>query len=153
LRRAASGELPREQQALRASDGGGEVAAETVVLPADLTSASAARAIVDAAFASADGSVREVVRLLTTELVANVIRHAETEVRLTVDPGPPLRVEVHDGRAATDAFRQLIATGPQPPADGAPGGRGLLLLHRLASRIGLTDDPDGGKVVWFEMDT
>lgn len=128
------------------------MAAESVVLPAELTSPGAARRLVDSALASADAGVREVARLLTTELVANVVRHAETEVRLTIELGPPIRVEVHDGQAATDAFRQLIGAVPPHPPDGAAGGRGLILVHQLASRVGLADDPDGGKVVWFEID-
>lgn len=89
--------------------------------------------------------------LLTSELVTNVIRHAHTAVTVAVEPGPPFRVEVHDGVAATEAFRDLIARKPPPAPHTASSGRGLSLLHDLAARFGLDDDPDGGKVVWFEL--
>ena len=89
--------------------------------------------------------------LLTSELVANVVRHADTDVTVTVRVGPPFRVEVHDGVAATDAFRAMVAE-PPPTADvSSIRGRGLGIVHTLATRIGLDDDPDGGKVVWFEL--
>jgi DNA primase len=68
-----------------------------------------------------------------------------------VRAGPPVRVEVSDGIAATDRFRDLLnAAGPMP-ALSASGGRGLPLLRLLASRVGLDDEPRGGKVVWFEL--
>jgi anti-sigma regulatory factor (Ser/Thr protein kinase) len=125
---------------------------ETVTLPAAATSAGDARAMVGAALEHCDPRVRETVVLMTSELVSNVIRHANTEVRVSVEPGPPIRVEVHDHVAATDAFRAIVTTRPEPVPRHAPGGRGLPLVHDLASRIGLVDDVGGGKVVWFEVD-
>jgi anti-sigma regulatory factor (Ser/Thr protein kinase) len=91
------------------------------------------------------------VLLMTSELVANVVRHTESQVTVTVRPGPPVRVEVHDGIAATDTFRRLVSTAGRMPEASSPGGRGLALVRELASKIGLDDDPDGGKVVWFEL--
>jgi hypothetical protein len=88
---------------------------------------------------------------MTSELVTNVIRHANTDVTVSVEPGPPFRVEVHDGAAAGDAFRELIVRKPSAVSHSAPSGRGLSLLHDLAERIGLDDDPNGGKAVWFEL--
>jgi anti-sigma regulatory factor (Ser/Thr protein kinase) len=88
---------------------------------------------------------------MTSELVANVVRHTESQVTVTVRPGPPVRVEVHDGIAATDTFRRLVSTAGRMPEASSPGGRGLALVRELASKIGLDDDPDGGKVVWFEL--
>jgi anti-sigma regulatory factor (Ser/Thr protein kinase) len=88
--------------------------------------------------------------LLTSELVTNVVRHARTDATVRVVVGPPFRVEVHDGAAATDAFRELIAESPMVQA-AKVDGRGLAVLHHMAARVGLEDDPDGGKVVWFEM--
>jgi anti-sigma regulatory factor (Ser/Thr protein kinase) len=97
--------------------------------------------------------VADAIVLMTSELVTNVVRHANTEVRVSIDVGPPVRVEVHDHVAATDAFREMLRTRPGPGAVNADGGRGLTLVHDLASRIGLRDDdPLGGKVVWFEVD-
>jgi anti-sigma regulatory factor (Ser/Thr protein kinase) len=89
--------------------------------------------------------------LMVSELVTNVIRHAHGAIRLSLDVGPPVRVAVHNHEAATDAFRALVAGGRMPSPD-APGGRGLPIVRALASRVGLEDDPHGGKVVWFEYD-
>lgn len=123
----------------------------SLTLPADAASVMRARSFVEELASDHLGDPFPAV-LMTSELVGNVVRHAHTELTVTVKPGPPFRVEVHDGVAATDAFRALIAQRPSPPAMAASGGRGLGLLHDLATRIGLDDDPpNGGKVVWFEM--
>ena len=86
--------------------------------------------------------------------MSNVVRHTSSEIRVTVDaPAPTIRVAVHDGVAATQAFRAVVA-GPPPNIEAtASGGRGMAMVHKLAHRLGLDDDPDGGKVVWFELDT
>ena len=89
--------------------------------------------------------------LLTSELVTNVVLHAQTDIGLEVTIGPPFRVEIHDGVAATVAFREMIAEPPPAVDVTAVGGRGIGLMHHLAVRLGLNDDPDGGKVVWFEL--
>jgi anti-sigma regulatory factor (Ser/Thr protein kinase) len=89
--------------------------------------------------------------LMTSELVTNGALHANTAVTVTVREGPPVRVEVHDGAAATDAFREIVTAGRPIPNASAVRGRGLHLVRALATRVGLDDDPDGGKVVWFEV--
>ena len=89
--------------------------------------------------------------LLASELVTNVVRHAGTDVRVRVLNGPPFRVEVHDGVAATVAFRKMIAEPPPLVGTRSVGGRGLALVRNLAVRFGLDDDADGGKVIWFEL--
>jgi anti-sigma regulatory factor (Ser/Thr protein kinase) len=96
----------------------------------------------------------DIAELLTTELVTNVVRHAKTGFAVLVDFDPCVRVEVHDGVAATDAFREILQAAPlQMPLD-AISGRGLSLLRSLASRFGLTDElgVHNGKIVWFELD-
>lgn len=123
---------------------------KAISLPAEATSVRRARAFVGELAASVLPDPDPAV-LLTSELVGNVVRHARTVVTVSVSPGPPFRVEVHDGVAATDAFRQLIARKPPSTTDTASSGRGLVLVHDLAVRLGLDDDPDGGKVVWFEL--
>ena len=125
---------------------------QSVTLPAAVTSAGEARRMVGAALVHVEPEVRDAVVLMTSELVSNVVRHANTEVRVSVEPGPPIRVEVHDHVAATDAFRAIVTARPAPAQLDAPGGRGLSIVHDLASRVGLDDDPGGGKVVWFEVD-
>jgi anti-sigma regulatory factor (Ser/Thr protein kinase) len=123
--------------------------ARSVTLPAELRSVAKARHFVAETVSGWLDDPSDVL-LMTSELVANVVRHAETEVAVSVRRGPPVRVEVHDGVAATEAFRELIGTGVAMPDPSSPGGRGLALVRALSSRIGLDDDPAGGKVVWFE---
>ena len=120
-------------------------------LPAELGSASVARAFVERELSGHVDDLPAVV-LMTSELVTNGALHANTAVTVTVREGPPVRVEVHDGAAATDAFREIVTAGRPIPNASAVRGRGLHLVWALATRVGLDDDPDGGKVVWFEVD-
>jgi hypothetical protein len=92
-----------------------------------------------------------VLAIMVSELVTNVVLHAKTDVMVEVDAGPPLRVGVQDGLAATETFREMIAQPRSQHDPTVPGGRGIALVHYWASRIGLDDDPGGGKVVWFEI--
>ncbi|MGZ6793327.1 MAG: ATP-binding protein [Mycobacteriales bacterium] len=81
--------------------------------------------------------------LVVTELVANAVRHAGTDltVRLfPVDGG--VRLEVQDG--STRPLR------PRPAAPTDEGGRGLLLVDALSTRYGVEGEPDG-KRVWVEL--
>ena len=119
-------------------------------LPAQMSSIARARIFVRE---QAQGRVTDVdtVALMTSELVSNVVIHASGTLSVRVEPGPPFRVEVHDGLAATNAFRALIATAPPPTPVAAVGGRGIGVVHALASRVGLDDAERGGKVVWFEV--
>lgn len=121
----------------------------SVRLDPDLANVAAARAFVEE---SVEGRVPDLdsVLVMVSELVTNVLKHTESEVTVTVRTGPPVRIEVHDGAAATEAFRQTILS-PPPPQVTEDTGRGLSIVHALASHVGLDDDPDGGKVVWFEV--
>jgi anti-sigma regulatory factor (Ser/Thr protein kinase) len=121
---------------------------ERIRLPPEARSVAAARRFVAALISDVVDRPHDVV-LMTSELVANVVRHARTDVTVAVDLGPPTRVEVRDGAAATDAFRDMVRR-PTPVLLSASGGRGLGIVHDLATRIGLDDDPEGGKVIWFE---
>ncbi|CAA9363897.1 MAG: hypothetical protein AVDCRST_MAG47-404 [uncultured Nocardioidaceae bacterium] len=89
----------------------------------------------------------EVAALLLSELVTNAIRHGKGAVRLVVKKLPSrLCVEVTDD-------------GPGLPAARAPrndhaGGRGLMLVERLANDWGVTPLANGsGKTVWFTLRT
>lgn len=85
----------------------------------------------------------DVAELLTTELVANVARHAVTSVDVTVLwDDPMLRVEVHDESS------NLPALVDEPGED---GGYGLRLISALAREWGVTRT-DRGKAVWFQVD-
>ena len=120
-----------------------------ITLSPDPRSAGAARAfvrsVIEGHVADTDDAV-----LLTSELVSNVIRHAHTDVTVEVEVGPPVRVGVRDGAAATGAFRALMER-PTWPETSSVTGRGLSLLRALSSSFGLDDDESGGKVVWFEL--
>jgi hypothetical protein len=87
----------------------------------------------------------EDVLLMVSELVTNACLHAPSgpqELRLGWD-GARLRVEVVDGSAVVPRL-----SGRRDPA--RPGGHGLLVVDRLASRWGTR--PEGaGKSVWLEV--
>lgn len=113
-------------------------------LEATPASTGMARAFVRDLLAAWDCDADEdVALLLTSELVANAVRHAAT--RLAVDvrlEDEVVRVEVHDTAAALPEVRPVDLS--------ALGGRGLHLVEALARRWGVDPEP-GGKVVWFEL--
>jgi hypothetical protein len=80
------------------------------------------------------------VAIVVTELVANAVIHAHTDIELSVDPaGDGVRVAVSDGSHILPRWT--------PAASTATSGRGLILVQRLASVWGV--DPHGaGKTVW-----
>ncbi len=96
-----------------------------------------------------DGELRDIVELLVSELVSNAVLHGS--------PHPPpasvcvsvemlsgrIRVEVTDVGSDLPVLREARAD--------RPGGRGLMLLHTLASQWGC-DPAEVGKTVWFEID-
>jgi anti-sigma regulatory factor (Ser/Thr protein kinase) len=87
-------------------------------------------------------------RLLVTELVSNGVRHGgagpddviDIEVELGHDR---IRIEVADTGAGFD-----VPVRPTVRPDGS-GGYGLVLIDRLATRWGVTQQ--GGTRVWFEL--
>lgn len=94
-----------------------------------------------------DRSTVEDIKLLVSEVVTNAVRHPSAagaiEMKVTVRRGT-VRVEVLD--PGGDGFaKPRVST---PPAD-ALGGRGLLIVDRVATRWGV----DGGTPtrVWFEL--
>ena len=126
------------------------VEAFSITLPAEQGSVSRARAFVARAVADHVDDPSALV-LMASELVTNVVDHVGSELTLTVREGPIVRVEIHNHQAATEAFRDLLHTSTMPDRT-SPGGRGLGLVRALATRVGLDDDPAGGKVVWFEWE-
>jgi anti-sigma regulatory factor (Ser/Thr protein kinase) len=94
-------------------------------------------------------SVLADVALLTTELIANGVRHGGagpgSHLVLVLEGRPPsLHVE------ETNADRVIGVIAPRPPDLKGGGGIGLQLVNRLASRWGVRDAQPAG--VWFEMD-
>jgi anti-sigma regulatory factor (Ser/Thr protein kinase) len=87
--------------------------------------------------------VGEVVELLATELVSNVVSHVGSSMTVRVSRrAGSVRVEVDD------ASDQLPVMRDPSPTD--RGGRGLLIIDRLARSWG-AERRDGGKTVWFEV--
>lgn len=83
------------------------------------------------------------VALVVTELVANAVRHAGTDVWVRLVPlARGLRLEV------ADASVRPLRT--RPHAQDAEGGRGLVLVDALATRYGVEADAHG-KRVWAEL--
>ena len=88
----------------------------------------------------------ETLRLLVTELLTNSIRHgSDGVISLDVEIyANSVRVAVTDGGPGFDAPET-----PTPHLD-RPGGWGLCLVDRLATRWGVARDH--GTRVWFELD-
>jgi anti-sigma regulatory factor (Ser/Thr protein kinase) len=87
-------------------------------------------------------------RLLVTETVSNGVRHGgagpEDQIGIRVEVGQDrIRVEVGDSGPGFD-----VPDDPRVREDGT-GGYGLVLIDRLASRWGVTQQ--GGTRVWFEL--
>ena len=83
--------------------------------------------------------------LLVSELVSNVVDHAQTEAVLTLElalAGEWLRISVADGSAIRPVVRELDRERPR--------GRGLQLVEGIADRWG-AEDHQGGKRIWFEL--
>ena len=86
-------------------------------------------------------------RVVVTELVSNVVRHAHTDVWLDVDMDVAhhrVRVDVLDHADGDVVLRNV------DPAAGL-GGRGLRLVDELSERWGVERHP-GGKCVWAEWE-
>jgi anti-sigma regulatory factor (Ser/Thr protein kinase) len=117
---------------------------QTVSLPASPRSPSLARGLVTETLSGASVDVIDTATLLTSELVANAVRHADSPVVLTV----------------TESCTRVVVTvedcSPEPPKPEIPAleaetGRGLPLVHALATSWGW-DRCFPGKVVWFALD-
>lgn len=87
----------------------------------------------------------QVVELLTSEAVANALRHG---------PQAPVRVraEVADGHytvRVTDKGERMPVMRTSGPE--VPGGHGVRIIDRLAAAWGIEPHRHGGKTVWFSV--
>ena len=114
--------------------------------PAEPHSVGVARAAVqDSCQRWGYGRLCDDAKLIVSELVCNAVRHAGTDIGLTLMARREgLRMEVSDG--STQPVRPRIATAADQD------GRGLALVDALASHHGVRNSP-GGKTVWAELDT
>ena len=116
------------------------------LVPSDRAPAQA-RAVFDAVCDDLPDETFEKLQLLTTELVANSVRHADLgrdeliNVELTRSP-TAVRVEV------TDPGPGFVPSAT--PRRTEEGGMGLMLIDKLASRWDVTGDSE--TAVWFELE-
>ena len=114
-------------------------------LPPLPVSVTEARQLVSAELIGATSDVRDVILLLTSELVTNAIRHGRGPVSLHLSRGAHrVQVEVDDAGSGGPVVQGLDTD--------ALGGRGLQLLDELASQWGV-DRHGAGKTVWFRFPT
>ncbi|MGB8651939.1 MAG: ATP-binding SpoIIE family protein phosphatase [Mycobacteriales bacterium] len=115
-------------------------------LPAEGRSASRARRVVEHALRDADlTTFLDEALLLVTEIVTNAVVHAGTDVELAV--------EVKDGRLWVEVVDRSPGSLPvvqELPDQTREGGRGVFLLHSLATEWGTRHFTDG-KAVWFAL--
>ena len=114
-------------------------------LPQDPSSVRRARRFVaDKLTAWGLDQLRDDALLVTSELTANAITHAESscELRLTLTSSA-LRIDVVDSGAGTPE--------PQPRSFTEEHGRGLVLVDAITTAWGLDVVPGDGKVVWAEL--
>lgn len=111
----------------------------------EASSAGAARRFVSATLTAwGVEALEDAATLLASELVANVVLHAGTDLDVLLRrPAGRVRIEVHDRDHRLPIHKQYSVT--------ATTGRGLGLLEDLAQEWGAELTP-GGKVVWFELD-
>ncbi|HEX3425392.1 MAG TPA: ATP-binding protein [Acidimicrobiales bacterium] len=115
-------------------------------LPFVPTSAATARRLVARCADSVGlGDLTHVAVLLTSELVANALRHGRPPMVLACEgTGAGLRVSVSDGLAALPSLRRHGGLDE--------GGRGLAMVDVLANQWGSDLAPGGGKCVWFDLE-
>jgi anti-sigma regulatory factor (Ser/Thr protein kinase) len=115
------------------------------VYPAVAKSATLARRAVQGYCADwGRDAVADEAALVVTELVANVVRHAHTEIDVKVLRTPHgVRLEVSDGSTHLPVRRKA---GPL-----SDGGRGLGLVDMLSASSGV-DARSDGKTVWAELE-
>jgi anti-sigma regulatory factor (Ser/Thr protein kinase) len=110
---------------------------------------AAARRVVEGLENAMDGRRVDEVRLLVTELVTNCVRHAgagkDTPITVSLELTPTvLHVAVSNPGIAFEAPDPLGS-----PNGATEGGRGLVLVDRLAQCWGIDDVHEAR--VWFEV--
>ena len=97
---------------------------------------------------------RDILALLTSELVTNAVLHARTplEVGMTVTTRSVL-VTVHDLNPGTASTPGTYSEPARPPATEGlrEGGWGMGLVAALAAASAMEVHADGGKTAWFRL--
>lgn len=115
-------------------------------LPPSPASPRAARRVVAAVLTDLGrDDLLDDVDLVVSELVANAVMHARTDLELTVqEAGGGVRVAVSDGSRVQPHWTPASAT--------AISGRGLILVRQLCREWGVEPHGDHGKTVWAQID-
>lgn len=104
-----------------------------------------AQAVAEWSWPTGTAGAEDDIVLLVAELVANAMLHAGGPVDLVLDASEArLRIEVSDG--STD-----LPEPRRPHRPGLPGGHGLVIVEKAATRWGAVPHDDG-KTVWAEID-
>jgi len=116
----------------------------TATLPPDVTSPRHSRRVARDALAGwCDPAVFADIELLISELVANGVEHAETDVDVRIAvTATTVRVEVNDRLPALPVMRT--------PEAFESSGRGMRIVDQTATRWGV-QARSTGKCVWFEV--
>jgi DNA-binding NarL/FixJ family response regulator len=117
----------------------------TIRLPPERSSAGDARRFLDQVLLRwGCQELGDAVKLLVTELVANAVLHARTDIEVTVRLlSDTLRLEVADRSPAHILRREATSDDTS--------GRGSELIDIMSRAWGLIGKPDG-KCIWFELD-
>lgn len=127
------------------ADAGSVVGVEaSVALAPEAASAGTARSLVEDTLRTWQcDELLDDVRVVVSELVSNVVRHAGTGLVVLLEMHPDrLRVAVSD-----HADGDVVVREADPERD--TGGRGLRIVESLSDRWGVSRD-GGGKTVWAE---
>jgi anti-sigma regulatory factor (Ser/Thr protein kinase) len=118
----------------------------TMRLPCDTLSARSARQALDSMLRAHGWDPLDIERALlaVTELVANAVLHARSDVLVQCRIDGRVRLDV------TDASPHA-PLAPREAAPDALGGRGLGLVATVCGRWGVERGPDG-KTVWCELE-
>ncbi len=118
---------------------------EHLHLPEQLSSVSRARHFVGDVLRgwNLDALVEDA-ELGTTELVANAVRHARTNLVLTIRVDGVVTIAIHDGQP--ELCRSVAADSDYM----AENGRGVHIVSAIARDWGITTAANG-KVVWFNL--
>lgn len=128
----------------------GEPLVIDVGLPAHLSAAGQARAVLRAQLGALDMASLDVVLVLTSELVANSVRHGglgtASSTGLQVRANSEwIRVEV------LDRGRRFEPRVPLSKPSDDESGWGLFILDKMADRWGIIEHPDDVRRIWFEL--
>ena len=117
------------------------------MLPSDVASVRIARAFVAEAMEQWQADVdRAAVELATSEVVTNAVRHAGSDVGVTVRlVDDTVRVDIADSSRALPVVRHA--------SPDTTSGRGLDIVEAVTDDWGVDvdDAPGGGKAVWFTV--